>query len=127
MRRPTRRGVLIGTAAIVATGAAASALACRPRVQDAALDPGRLRVVLAHIHAPERVGRAYRLGRDTGILLAELEARAGLCEVAAASCPEAARAALRVQVAEDFRRGDVVVADRLVMARSECILAALVA
>lgn len=124
----TRRGVLIGAGAAITAGTAASVLACRPdNVQVAGLDFVRLRGVLTDIHASDRVGNAYRRGKDSEALLAEFAAKPGLSEVAAHTCSEAARAALQAQAREDFRCGDVVVTDRLVMARSECIIAALVA
>jgi hypothetical protein len=96
-------------------------------VDRAAVDLDRLRGILAEIHAPERVGSAYRHGKDTNALLAEFEARPGLQEIAQHGCPATARSALRAEVARDFRNGDLIIADRLLMARSECILAALAA
>ena len=124
----TRRDVVLGTAALIGTGAGASVLACRPGTDgQAALDPERLRVALADIIAPERIGRAYGAERTRHDLLAELEACPGLVRAAAQTCPATLRGLLRDQVREDFRNGDVLVADRFVVARSECILAALVA
>jgi hypothetical protein len=124
----TRRGVVLGTVALVGTGAGASVLACRPGADgQAGLDPARLRVALADIVAPERIGRAYGAGRARAALLAEFAARPGLVTAAAQDCPATLRSLLRDQVRADFRTGDVVVADRFVVARSECIVAALMA
>lgn len=126
MKRPTRRGILIGTAAVIATGAGASAFACRPGATErAALNIGRLQTLLTEIQASNRIGPAYRRNTDIQTLLAEFDAHLGLQEVARHDCPQAARTELRAQATDDFRRGDIVVVDRLVMARSECILAAL--
>lgn len=99
----------------------------RPAGLGSSLDLDRLRDILAEIRLPARIGRACREGKDTGALLMEFAAVPGLRAAAAHSCPDAARAILRAQARKDFRRGDVVVTDRLVMARSECIIAALVA
>jgi hypothetical protein len=126
--RITRRGVLIGTVALIGIAAGASVLACRPATGgQAALDPERLRVALADIIAPERIGQAYRAGRTHADLEAELAARPRLVVAAAQGCPTTLRDAVRAEVQEEFRRGDVVIADRFVVARSECILAALIA
>jgi hypothetical protein len=126
--RITRRGILLGTVALIGAGAGGSILACRPGAEEtAALDPGRLRAALADIVAPERIGRAYRAGRGRDELAGELASKPGLLAAASQTCPATLRARLRAQVREDFRRGDVVVADRFVVARSECIVAALAA
>jgi hypothetical protein len=126
--RITRRGVLLGTVALIGTGAGASVLACRPGADgQAVLDPERLRVALADIIAPERIGRAYRADRTRADLEAELAARPRLVAASAQGCPATLRDAVRDEVQEEFRRGDVVIADRFIVARSECILAALIA
>jgi hypothetical protein len=125
--RITRRSVLLGTVALIGTAAGASVLACRPGTgRQAALDPERLRVALADIIAPERIGRAYRAGRTHADLEAELAARPRLVAATAQGCPATLRDAVRAEIQEEFRRRDVVIADRFVVARSECILAGLV-
>ncbi len=122
----TRRGSLLGIGALIGIGAGASFLACgRGRDAAAAITPEKLRIALADIIAPERVGSAYRKERDHVGLAAELAEKPGLLAATRQSCPATLRAHVRAQVQEDFRRGDIVVADRFVMARSECILAAL--
>ena len=126
--RITRRGTLLGLLALFGGTSGASILSCRPSGDaTATLDPERLRVALADIIAPERIGRAYRAARDTSTLTAEFASKPGLVAAAAQECPATLRTQLQAQITEDFRRGDVVVADRFVVARSECILAALVA
>lgn len=127
MRQITRRFILGGTAAIAA-GSAVSVLSCRPRLDMAiAPDLDRLRFGLADIVAPERVGWAYRATRTQEHLLLEAAAKPGLVSACNETCPTAIRAALRRQAAEDFQVADVVLADRFVVARSECIVAALTA
>lgn len=118
---------MAGAAAVVA-GGAASLVACRP-ARDVAvtLDPIRLRFGLADILAPERVGAVYRAGRNREQLLAEANAKPGLLDACSQDCPVAIRATLRMQSTEDFRQNDILVADRFIVARSECIIAALVA
>ncbi len=126
-RRWTRRAMIAGGTVVGGLAAAGglSALACSGNRTLAALDPDRLRAGLADIVAPARIGAAYGSGRSRETLLAELAAKPGLCAAAGHECPATLRAAFRAQVAEDFRSGDVVVADRFVVARSEGIVAAL--
>lgn len=129
--KPTRRTILLaalgttGVAAIVGYGG--SLLACNARAsgRSAGVDPSGLTPALDDIIAASRVGRAYREERDRATLVDEFGAKPGLVAAAAQTCPTAMRAELRAQVEADFRNGDIVVADRFVMARSECILAAL--
>lgn len=121
----TRRGVLIGMVAILGSAATASVLACRPGTGTAALDLDRLRLALSDIMAPERVGHSYRQDRDTATLLEEFGARPALAAAASLDCPDMLRSRIRAVAQEDFRTGDIVIADRFVMARSECIVAAL--
>lgn len=124
-----RRNVLTGAAAVIAGGSVASALACRPDAESAALELqlNRLRVALADIVAPDRIGRAYRQDRTASELREEFFATPSLRIAARHDCPAALRAYLHEQVRAEFQTGDVVVADRFVVARSECILAGLLA
>ncbi|MEJ6396202.1 hypothetical protein V8J82_23310 [Gymnodinialimonas sp. 2305UL16-5] len=124
-----RRNILIGAVIVVGGGGMASALACRPDAESAALGEqlDRLRAALDDIVAPERIGRAYRAERGLSAVTAEFLDTPYLSMAAAYDCPAALRAHLRDQIRADFVAGDVVVADRFVVARSECILAALLA
>lgn len=122
----TRRGVLIGAIALLGGTATASVLVCWPNTEMASLKLERLRAALVDMVAPERIGQAYRQTRDTATLLEEFAARPDLVAAASSSCPDTLRGLVRTLVQQDFKTGDIVIADRFVMARSECIVAALV-
>ncbi|ABD57183.1 hypothetical protein [Jannaschia sp. CCS1] len=129
MKRLTRR-ILIGSGlAFGSLGLAGglSALACRRNNSaTATLNPDRLRLARSSLIAPERIANAYRNGQSRAALIGEMAQKPGLCRAAGLDCPTAIQTELRRQVIEDFRNGDVVVADRFVVARSECIVAALI-
>ena len=124
--KTTRRGLLVGIGATFAAGAGTSFLACRARPDVVAtLSPEKLRIALIDIIEPERIGAAYRGTRGRAGLVEELATKPGLVTATKQSCLATLRAHVRAQIQEDFRRGDIVIADRFLMARSECILAAL--
>jgi hypothetical protein len=89
------------------------------------MTPGAgLAFAFRHPDSAIAIGRRYlsRYPDDAGArILADDLRRAG------ADDPAAARAALRVRVREDFERGDTVLLDGWVLARSECRACAAVA
>ncbi len=127
-----KRAFLLGLLGIVGVGAGASIWSCGAgAVEESATlpppDPERLRAALDDIIAPERIARGYRMTRSRAALEAEFTAHPGLATASAGGCSETMRARLRRLAQDDFQRGDVLVVDRLVVARSECILAGLLA
>ncbi|MGY6633657.1 MAG: hypothetical protein ACXIU8_07910 [Alkalilacustris sp.] len=129
-RRSTRRRVLLGLGAGVAGVAlfgVGSLALCNRRV--AALPPAdvalRLAEALPEVFAPERLARHWPDRGTAEQLAAEIQARPRLAAAVAAPCPARRRAEVRAQLAEEFARGEIEVVDRLVVARSECVIAAL--
>ncbi len=127
MARLSRRATLIGIGGLwLAAGVAgaASVVACRSgSARMASLD--RLDVALADIRGADRIARVYRAGTAPSRIAAEFEAKTDLVAALAIDCPASRAAAIRARMREDFRTGDVVVADRLVVSRTECLVAAL--
>ena len=126
MRMLSRRTFFAAGGGLVALGAAAfgGSLVYCGRESFAALPLERLDVALADIRAPERIGRSYlaavgRTSVEEGVL-----GKAGLLDALRRDCPETRRADIRAQFRADFAAGDVVVADRWVVSRSECLVAA---
>jgi hypothetical protein len=128
-----RRTVLIGlagTLAAVAAAGAGSLVACN-RVRSAAADvptaAARLADALPEVFAPERLARHWAGAgtADRSAVLAELLGRPRLATALGADCPATRRALVRAEIAEDFATGRHLVADRIVAARTECLIAAL--
>jgi hypothetical protein len=114
--------LLVGTAA----AAGGSLVFCqRRRTRAAALPLERLDVALLDIRAPDRICQALREASPPAALEEAFLRRADLLEVLRLDCDATRRGALRMAVREDFRRGDILVADRLIVARSEALIAAL--
>lgn len=123
----TKRAFLAGGGGIVLAGAlgfGGSLVACNlGRV--AALPLERLDVALLDIRAPGRIGRAWRARVGLPAVEAEFLGRPALVAALGPDCAETRRARIRAEVRADFAAGDVVLADRWVVARSECLIAAL--
>lgn len=126
MRKLTKRSFLVGGGGLLMLGVGfgGSLLACN-RTRIAALPLERLDVALLDIRAPERIGSAYRAQVGLPAVEAAFLGKRGLVEAIAHECPETRRGRIRTEIRADFTAGDVVVADRWVMARSECLIAAL--
>ena len=125
----SRRRVLLGLAAtlggVVALGAG-SRVVCDRRVAVSARDLAhRLAAALPDVFAPERLALHWTPPAGVEGLVAEVMARPQLVAALQTECEASRRAQIRAQLAEDFFRGDVVVVDRLVVARSECVIAAM--
>jgi hypothetical protein len=109
-----RRAFLAAAAAAAACGAPALAV-LQPRPQPA--PDADLALIFKHRQSAIAIGRRY-LSRYPGEAvpqrLAEDLRRAG------AGDPAATRRALRARVREDFERGETVLLDGWVLARSEC-------
>ena len=124
MRRLTRR-VLIGTGVSVAVLGTASVLACRQTSSREAVSYDRLDFLLATLVDPLRIGRAVRelVSIDT---LFELARQNGdLQRAVAYDCVETRRGIVMARVRNDFLANDIVVCDRMVLSRTECIVAGL--
>jgi hypothetical protein len=123
----TKRVFLAGGGGIVLAGAlgvGGSLVACNS-TRLATLPLERLDVALLDIREPGRIGRAWRTRVGLPAVEAGFLARPGLVAALAPDCAETRRARIRAEVRADFAAGDVVVADRWVVARSECLIAAL--
>ncbi|MCU0906240.1 MAG: hypothetical protein MUF73_02090 [Rhodobacteraceae bacterium] len=126
-RRIARRHLLRafgGVIVLTGAGGVASSYACglrHPAQQEATL---RLAVALQDILYPDRLARAYLDRHGTAPLAALLEPASTLADLATISCDSARRSAIAGQIRQDFATGDVVVADRIVAARTECVIAA---
>lgn len=125
MGRITRR-LMVGGGAALALGAAAaggSRVACTRAGRVAALR--RLDVLLPHLVDARRIGSAYRAEHGIGACLAEAEARPALVEALTLSCDASRLDRLEAAIRADFAAGDIVICDRLVLSRTECIVAGL--
>lgn len=123
----SRRTVLTAGVGVVALGVAGiggSLLLCR-RESLAALPLERLDVALADIRAATRIGRAFRDREGQAGVEAAFLGQQGLLDAVALDCDETRRKALRATFRAAFRAGDVVTADRWVVSRAECVVAAL--
>jgi hypothetical protein len=124
----TRRVLIAGGGAVVLAGAAAAGgglALCGAGSRLAGLPLERLDVALLDIRAPDRICQALREASPPAALEEAFLRRADLLEVLRFDCEATRRGALRMAVREDFRRGDILVADRLIVARSEALIAAL--
>lgn len=124
----TRRILIAGGGVVVlgtAAAAAGSLVFCARESRLAGLPLERLDVALADIAAPDRLARALRAAERPEAIEAAFLGRGDLLETLRVDCPESRRAAIRSAFREDFRRGDVVVADRWIVARAEGLIAAL--
>ncbi len=125
--RPTRRGIVLsiaGTLGGIGVAGAGSLLACHRFVAaDTGDEAMRLAATLPEVFAPARLARHWKGPSHPGQLLAEIRARPGLTQALELECIASRRRAVRSQFAQDFAAGDTVVVDRLMVARSECLIA----
>ena len=125
----TRRGVLLtlaGGAGGVALIGAGSLVACNRTVTaDARAVTERLAATLPEVFAPDRLARHWPGPAGADALTHEILRRPGLVAAMEMDCIASRRAAVRAEFAREFAVGDIVVADRLLVARSECLIAAL--
>lgn len=84
----------------------------------------RLVGTLPEVFEPERLARHWRDSVGHIAPVDEILGRPGLVAALDAACVGARRTLVRAQFAEDFAAGDVVVADRLLVARSEYLISA---
>lgn len=130
----TRRGFLwgsVGTLGVIAGLGAGSMFACNRRMADGGpqIDPDeaarRLAAALDEVFAPERLA-AHWPGTDRpDALLTAVQERPRLRAALDAACPATCRALVRAEIAADFGAGDICVTDRLVVSRTECLIACL--
>lgn len=126
----TRRRLLwslAGTAGGVAIAGAGSLAVCHHLTEEVSLDriPQRLAETLPEVFEPERLARHWRkLSGDRAVATEVLE-RPGLVAALRTECVVTRRAMVRAQFAEDFSTGEVIVADHLLVSRSEYLIAAL--
>ncbi len=85
----------------------------------------RLFAAIVDIVEPETVGAAYAAGHAREDVMRQLAGKDRLLAAAGVLCDESRRAELRESFREDFCAGDVLVADRWVVSRSECIITSL--
>jgi hypothetical protein len=124
----TRRRLIWSFAGVtggVALAGAGSLAACGRATRVAfAWMPERLAETLSEVFEPERLARHWaEVGRQSAAA-DEILDRPGLVAALEMDCIESRRALVRKQFAEDFAAGDVIVADRLLVARSEYLIAA---
>lgn len=113
----------LGVTVITGLGLGASLIACARRTTGQVRTAERLRVVLATLPAPARIGAACCAGRTLGEIAVEISGRPGLVRALQTDCPETRHARLRTLMRADFAAGDFVVADRFVISRTEGIAA----
>ena len=124
----SRRGLLwsaAGAAGAVAVVGAGSAAVCG-RVSQASLDamPERLYAMLPEVFEPLRLARHWQASASETDLVDEILSRPALLTAVETECPEKRRNIIRTQFADDFLVGDIVLANRLLVARSEYLVAA---
>jgi hypothetical protein len=136
MRLFSRRALLwgsLGTLGGIAALGAGSLWACNRGLL--AAGPGlapaeaarRLAEALPEVFEPARLAAHWHEGGSPAALTRALEARPRVRDALAADCPAIRRTLLREAIAADFAAGDIVIADRLVVSRTECLVAALCA
>jgi hypothetical protein len=132
MRLFSRRALLwgsAGTLAAVAALGAGSLVACNRRLADAGLDPAeaatRLAEALDEVFAPARLAAHWGDDGAPAALLDALRHRPRIREALATDCPATRRALLRAEIRDDFAAGDICLVDRLVVSRTEAMVARL--
>ena len=124
----SRRAVLLtlgGVAGVVVAGVGASVVVCNARSEATALSLERLDVALAEMPGAARIARAVRAATEQAELIEQFIAKRPLVSALAIDCPASRLQAINAQIRADFDADDVVVADRWVVSRSECLIAAL--
>ena len=135
MRRLISRRTLlwgsIGTLGAFAVLGVGSLAACNRRFAEAAppIRPAevaaRLAEALDYVFAPGRLARHWPEGDSATALVAAVYARPRLRAALATDCTASRRALVRDEISEDFATGDICVTDRLVVSRTECLIASL--
>lgn len=130
MRLLSRRALLwgtVGTLGAVAALGAGSLVACNRRLAEA--DPReaavRLAEALPEVFAPRRLAAHWHEGGQPEALLQALQSRPAMRRALAADCPASRRALVRAEIAADFAAGDICIVDRLVVSRTEALVASL--
>ena len=122
-RRIVIFGGAVGLTAVATT--AGSALWCNRSSRLAGLPLERLDVGLADIRAPEPLARTLRAGLTPDGLETAFLQHADLPGLLHLECDATRRTALRDLARAEFGRGEILVADRWIVARSEALVAAL--
>lgn len=124
-RRVLLWGLAAGLGGVAMLGAGSLAVCTR---RTAALEApamaARLAEALDAVFQPARLAAAWS-GQDAAALAAEVAACPDLCAAARADCPATRRVLLEARFARDFAEGRVELVDRLVVSRTECLVAAL--
>lgn len=114
----------LGLAGLSVLGYGGSLVGCRMAgVETALLKP--LMIGLRNMRMPDRVGRAWLAEESAETAAAALRARRDLMHAALKVDDTDRMRVLAVAIRDEFSRGDVVVADRFVVSRTEARLAAL--
>lgn len=119
-----RRSLILGGAATVAAFGISHAICGRTETA-IALPLERLDVALSDIPFAERVSASYRRLKTEDELLTELLSDETLCAALRLDCPAQRQKSLREHARRQFEIGNYCVADRLVVANSERLIAAL--
>jgi len=125
----TRRGVVAtGVASVATVGVAggASLLACGTEEDPntlAALD--RLDEALPDIKFADRLAMAVKAEVPEQDMLTAVRTHPALQKAMHTSCPATRRAQIRTICQDDFKTGDWLVVDRLVVSKTECLIAGL--
>jgi hypothetical protein len=85
----------------------------------------RLAATLPEVFEPERLARHWQISMAGSAAADEILDRPGLVAALNVDCIATRRTMVRQQFKDDFATRDVIVADRLLVARSEYLIAAL--
>lgn len=121
---PTRRWFLLGGVAAVGT-IGISSVFCGGIDAEAALPLERLDVALPDIPFAKRLSTSYRRMKTDRELLTELLSDEALCAAMRLDCPAQRQKVLCEYARSQFDSGNYCIADRLVVANSERLIAAL--
>lgn len=127
MKLVTRRGMLLGVAGAITLGGGGlgiPALDCDWSEARAA-GADRLFAAIPDIVDPLAIGSAYVAATPPDALAREFFAREAMLAAARPACPERRRSLARQAFRDDFRSGDIVLAEQWVVSRSECLVAGL--
>lgn len=125
----TRRRIVttgVASLATVSVAGGASLLACgtqEPPETLAALD--RLDEALWDIKFAKRISNAVNADVSQTDILAAVNAHPTLQSAMHTTCPTTRRAQIRDICRQDFKTGDTLVVDRLVVSKTECLIAGL--
>lgn len=119
-----RRTIIFGGLAALGAAAFSSRSVCARRLADTP-PLERLDVALIDIPFAERIAADYRQHRTEDAMIAELYEDRAILTALDTSCPATRRAYLRAHAQEEFRTGKACLAGRMVVSRSERLIAAL--